>query len=219
MIKKTVIINRAVPGSGKTTITNFILKELVNKNIDSVVHSTDDFFMINNRYIFDKNKLTFYHERNFEKFQKSIKNNIDVIVCDNTNISPWETEPYTKFARKHNYQIIIITLNPREVEKHLLVQEVTKENPDAHGISKETLENMIVRYYNFDDLLNKKIVKNPVKHIQYTWDPIKKEKQNIRIADYFDSDFIIRIMPDEFKERHFTIGKEIITLLKGTKIK
>ena len=28
MIKKTVIINRAVPGSGKTTITNCIVNEL-----------------------------------------------------------------------------------------------------------------------------------------------------------------------------------------------
>ena len=32
MIKKTVIINRAVPGSGKTTMTNCYNKRIVKRN-------------------------------------------------------------------------------------------------------------------------------------------------------------------------------------------
>ena len=46
MIKKTVIINRAVPGSGKTTITNCIVNELQNNNLNIAIHSTDEYFMI-----------------------------------------------------------------------------------------------------------------------------------------------------------------------------
>ena len=57
MIKKTVIINRAVPGSGKTTITNCIVNELQNNNLNIAIHSTDEYFMIENRYVFDISKL------------------------------------------------------------------------------------------------------------------------------------------------------------------
>lgn len=60
MISKTVIINRAVPGSGKTTITNCIVNYLKQNNIKVSVHSTDEYFMINNRYLFELEKLGDY---------------------------------------------------------------------------------------------------------------------------------------------------------------
>jgi tRNA uridine 5-carbamoylmethylation protein Kti12 len=108
---KTVIINRAVPGSGKTTITNCIVEELIVNDISISVHSTDEYFMVGNKYIFDIEKLNIYHQENFLEFKKSIENKIDVVICDNTNIAPWQTEVYTKLAREHQYQILIITLN------------------------------------------------------------------------------------------------------------
>lgn len=79
MIKKTVIINRAVPGSGKTTITNCIKNTLLNHNINIKVFSTDEYFMVNDRYIFDIEKLYFYHSLNLENFKKAIESNIDVV--------------------------------------------------------------------------------------------------------------------------------------------
>lgn len=42
---KTVIINRAVPGSGKTTISKRIVQFLEEKNISTALYSTDEFFM------------------------------------------------------------------------------------------------------------------------------------------------------------------------------
>lgn len=126
---RTVIINRAVPGSGKTTITNCIVNELKQKNINVAIHSTDEYFMIGNKYLFDIDKLNTYHQSNLLEFKKSIEKGVDVIICDNTNIAPWQTEVYTKLAREHKYQILIITLNPREVEKHIESQKVTKEKP------------------------------------------------------------------------------------------
>ena len=62
---KTVIINRAVPGSGKTTITNCIVAELRDNDIDVAVHSTDEYFMVGNKYIFDIEKLNTYHQKIF----------------------------------------------------------------------------------------------------------------------------------------------------------
>ena len=72
MIKKTVIINRAVPGSGKTTITNCIVNELKNNNLNIATHSTDEYFMVENRYVFDISKLYEYHQTNINEFKKSM---------------------------------------------------------------------------------------------------------------------------------------------------
>lgn len=215
MIEKIVIINRAISGSGKTTITNCILKEMLRNKLTVSAHSTDDFFMVEEQYIFDFDKLKDYHKKNLENFQKSIKDNLDVVICDNTNISPWETEPYIKIAREYNYKILIITLNPRELTEHVVSQKITEENPNAHGISEDTLKNMIHRYYLFDDLLNPNIIIDPKKHINYTWDKEKEEKINITISKHFDSDFIIRITPDKFKESQVTIGKKVLKILKN----
>lgn len=71
-MKKTVIINRAVPGSGKTTITNCIVEKLEEKGIDVRVHSTDEYFMVNGKYVFELEKLGAYHLKNLVEFEKSV---------------------------------------------------------------------------------------------------------------------------------------------------
>ena len=216
-MKKTVIINRAISGSGKSTITNCIVEKLKSNNISVSVYSTDDFFIINGRYIFDFDKLSEYHKKNFKSFKKSIENKLDVVICDNTNLSPWETEAYRNLAREYNYQILIITLDSREIEEHILSQRITKENPNAHGISEETLKNMIRRYYTFDDLLNPKIMVNPNNHVNYRWDREKEERVDIRVSKHFDSDMVLRIVSSEFKEKQLTIGQEVLKIIGDNK--
>jgi len=217
MIKKTVIINRAVPGSGKTTITNCIVDEMKQNNIDVSIHSTDEYFMVKNQYIFKIDKLYEYHQKNLLAFIKSIEKNIDVIICDNTNIAPWQTEPYTKLARENNYQIIYITLDPRELIKHVESQKVTLEKPDAHAVDEDILKNMIKEYHIYDDLLNPNIVICEHKHAHYIWNNEKNEKIIIGTAKHFDSDFIIRILPDEYRDIQQVIGNKIRNLIEETK--
>jgi len=216
-MKKTVIINRAVPGSGKTTITNCIVDELRNNNINVTIHSTDEYFMVGNKYVFDIIKLFEYHQKNVKEFITSIDNKLDVVICDNTNIAPWQTKEYTKIARANNYQILFITLNPRELSKHVESQKVTLQKPDAHEVSEEILKNMIKEYYIYDDLLNQKILIDENKHVQYKWDVDKNMKTIVGTAKHFDSDFIIRIFPDEYREVQKHIGSRIIKLIKGDK--
>ncbi|MFY4758168.1 nucleoside-triphosphatase [Aliarcobacter butzleri] len=217
MINKTVIINRAVPGSGKTTITNCILKELKNINLNVAIHSTDEYFMIGNRYMFDIEKLPEYHKENLASFKNSLLNSIDVVICDNINLEPWQTEPYTKLAREFNYNVIIITLDPRELEKHVEAQKITPEKPDAHGVGEEILKKMIKEYYLYDDLLNPRIIIDKDKHVQYKWDNDKHMKTIIGRAKHFDGDFIIRILPNEYREAQEYIGSKILQLIKGDK--
>jgi tRNA uridine 5-carbamoylmethylation protein Kti12 len=212
---KTIIITRAVPGSGKTTITNCILDELKANNLEVAIHSTDEFFMVGNKYVFDIEKLGEYHDKNLENFEKSLIQNKDVVICDNTNIMPWQTKPYTKLARKFGYKIIIITLDPRELEKHMEAQKVTHQKPDAHGVEKEILKRMIDEYYQYDDLLNPNIVIDETKHIHYVWNSETKQKEPASLAKHFDSDKVIRIMPDEYRKIQKSIGRKVLSLIKG----
>jgi len=216
---RTVIINRAVPGSGKTTITNCIVNELKEKNINVAIHSTDEYFMVGNKYMFDIDKLNSYHQKNLLEFKKSIDDDIDVIICDNTNIAPWQTEVYTQLAREYQYQILIITLNPRELEKHIESQKVTKEKPDAHGVEENILKTMMQEYEVYDDLLNPNILINETKHFHYVWNEENNKKVSIGLAKHFDSDMVIRILPDEYRAVQERIGETILTIIKGDKSK
>ncbi len=217
MIKKTVIINRAVPGSGKTTITNCIVDRLRDNGIKVAIHSTDEYFMVGNKYIFDIAKLYNYHQKNVKEFITSIDKKLDIVICDNTNIAPWQTEAYSKIARDNNYQIVFITLNPRELSKHIESQKVTPQKPDAHEVNEEVLKTMIKEYYIYDDLLNPKILIDKDKHVQYKWDIEQNIKVIIGTAKHFDSDFIIRIFPDEYRDIQKDIGSKILHLIKGSR--
>ncbi|WP_236845648.1 AAA family ATPase [Campylobacter devanensis] len=215
-IIKTIIINRAVPGSGKTTITNCIINTLKEHNISVALHSTDEYFIKDNRYIFDVSKLQEFHAQNLAEFQKSIKNKIDVIICDNTNLAPWQSEPYTTLARQNGYQIVFITLDPREIEKHVKAQQITDEKPDAHGVDEKVLKEMIDEYCLFDILLDKNAKIDPSMHFHYKWNKTTCQKEPTgKIAKHFDSDFIIRILPDEYKEIQKNIGQKILNILQG----
>jgi len=215
---KTVIINRAVPGSGKTTITNCIVDELQSENISVSIHSTDEYFMVGNKYIFDINKLNSYHQKNLLEFKQSLKNGLDVVICDNTNIAPWQTEEYTKLAREFKYQILVISLDPRELEKHIASQQVTTEKPDAHGVEEDILMRMIEEYSIYDDLLNPNILIDENKHLHYIWDDESNQKVSIGLAKHFDNDMVIRILPNEYQIAQDSIGKTILNIINGDNV-
>lgn len=214
-MKKTVIINRAVPGSGKTTITKCIIKELEKYKIKVALHSTDEYFMNEGRYEFDTRKLELYHKQNLDDFETSLEKGCDVAICDNTNLAPWQSEPYTNLARKHGYQIIFITLDPRELEKHVEAQKITDEKPDAHGVGEEVLKDMIAEYELYDALLDKNASIDPTKHLGYKWDKLACKKQPTgELAKHFDSDAVIRILPSEYRQIQDSIGEKVLRYIK-----
>ncbi len=53
MEKKFVIINRAVPSSGKSTISRIISEGLAKMGYIMKIHSTDEYFMFDGKYVFD----------------------------------------------------------------------------------------------------------------------------------------------------------------------
>ncbi len=214
-IKKTVIINRAISGSGKTTMAES-LKDTMEINGYSVsIHSTDNYFINEEKkYVFDITKLQEFHEKNQNAFIQDLIDEVDVVVCDNTNIIPWQTALYTEAARKFGYTIIFISFEPRKLESHVAVQEITEERPSAHGISEEIIGRMMKEYYIYDSLLDKNSPIDIEKHMHYKWNNETKKKETEGTPSlHFDSDIVIKIDPNEYKERLNSIGSDILTLI------
>lgn len=214
-INNTVIINRAVPGSGKTTISVCIVEYMKRNGISIKVHSTDDYFMSNDgRYQFEIEKLYAFHLENFEGYTNSLKSNIPLIICDNINIAPWQTKPYTDAAREQGYQIIFLNFAPRKLEMHIESQKVTAEKPDAHGVPESVLVRFIDEYKSYSPLLDKESVIDPAIHKNYFWDSKKHvRKESSEPCAYFDADKVIEIQPDQYHKIKKIIGVMIYDLV------
>lgn len=197
---KTVIINRAVSGSGKTTLSKCVTTALRDRGLTVAVHSTDDFFMVNGRYAFDLEKLNGYHKQNLANFIADLERGTDIVICDNMNLLPWQSKPYTDAARAHNYQVLFLNFLPRELEKHMAAQIVTEQKPDAHGLSKELLERFIRNFNDYNDLLYKNTIRDIKRHRDFAWNNTKNAAvETGKLSQYYDSDAIITIRPDEYQ--------------------
>ena len=210
---KTVIINRAVPGSGKTTIARCITQALQEIGLQVVNPSTDEFFMHEGRYCFDIRKLNGFHQQNLKNFVRDLQRNIDVVICDNTNLQPWQTAPYTENARKYGYRIIFLNLTPRELYKHVQAQLVTPEKPDAHGVPEACLAEFINDFNTYNTLLD---TKNPVdtrRHFHYRWDKSLLRPVAVGPSKHFDLDELVTVEPHEYHHAKDTIGQHFVDLV------
>lgn len=200
MKTKLVIINRAVPGSGKTTALKTIKATLIEGGLDTqkdfAVHSTDEFFMVGEKYDFKLDKLNGFHRQNEEEFENSLKKSISVIVCDNTNILPWQCEPYTNLARKYSYKIAFLNIEPKSLEEHMKTQELTPQNPSAHQVPKEILKRNIEEWYIYNVLFQDKKENfiNPLQHRHFMWNEEELSRIDAGVmAKQFDHDYLISL--------------------------
>ena len=212
---KTVIIMRAVSGSGKTTISRCIIKAVEYEGLKIAIHSTDNFFMVGSKYVFEIDKLADYHNNNLENFTADLKKDVDVVICDNMNLLPWQSEHYTNMARKYGYKIIILNFLPRSLDKHLAAQKITPEKPDAHNLSEELLTRLIDDFNIYNDILDKDHPIIAEKHFTYIWDNINCERKRTNMqARRFDSDLVIIIKPDEYQQVQHTIGQTMLKFIQ-----
>jgi hypothetical protein len=138
-----------------------------------------------------------------------------VVICDNINLSPWHTKPYTDAARQHGRFIFFLTFEPRELEKHVESQQVTPEKPDAHGVPKEVLIRFIEEYHTYNVLLDKDAAVIPEKHKNFIWDQEKCIKKEIEApCSPFDFDEFLRIYPYEYHEYKETLGAKVFEILR-----
>lgn len=126
------IINRGISGSGKSTFIKLLTEKAAKHNQKVVTHSTDNLFMVNGEYQFDVKKLGYNHKQNYENFIQSIKDKINIVICDNTNSKQWEYKPYAVSAKLRGYKIISVFFFPDKIDLHL------KRN--THSLTREILE-------------------------------------------------------------------------------
>jgi tRNA uridine 5-carbamoylmethylation protein Kti12 len=98
---KELFLMRGYPGSGKST-TARQLAQLFGSS--AVVYSTDDFFHTdgnpNNEdsYQFDVSKLADYHSQNIARTIQAMKDEIRLVIVDNTNLTLLNMQPYVQAA-------------------------------------------------------------------------------------------------------------------------
>ena len=209
---KAVLFFRAVPGSGKTTFSNRIREAVIGAGLTIAVHSTDAYYTnsITHTYDFDIEKLPEFHSRNLEEFKESLAKDVDVVVVDNTNLRPWETEPYTDAARVAGYRIVFLNFSPRAIEKHLAAQQVTPERPDAHQVPREVLLRFIEFYHQYNVLFDHGASPHP-ELVSFRWDASQKKAVPTEIpAKPFDYDDKLDISPDEYHTLKEIIGEMML---------
>ncbi len=222
---KLVIINRAIPGGGKTSLTKQIERLAKSLGHSISVHSTDEYFIQIDeegirRYVFDKKKLNEYHQNNQKAFKQALENCIDIVVCDNTNFESWQSKPYTDMARAFGYKILLIDFKPRELELHLEAQRVTKERPDAHQVDKDVLERMHKEHrisspcLDKTKILRKDTLENPM---DYGWDVAQCVKKPRGIAKHYDYDFYLErvpVEPQDYERQNRELSLKALEFLK-----
>ena len=218
---RTVLVFRAVPGSGKTTFSNRVRDAVIGSGLTIAVHSTDAYFInpVTHTYDFNAEKLPEYHKRNLEEFKTSLASGIDVVAVDNTNLRPWETEPYTNLAREAGYRVVFFNFAPRELEKHLAAQQVTPERPDAHQVPKEMLELFIEYFRQYNVLFDHGAEPHP-ELVFFKWDKDQKKAVPTDIpAKPFDYDDKLDISPDEYHTLKDKIGNMMINRFLSASVK
>jgi tRNA uridine 5-carbamoylmethylation protein Kti12 len=131
---KRCLIMRGIPGSGKSTLARFL------KGSDSsgVIHSTDDYFMVDGEYRFDPSKLGENHKKNFEAFCNDIEAGNPLVIVDNTNTQKWEYAAYLNMAEMHGYQVGICSM------PHPSVEVAVARN--THGVPEVAIRRMLDRW-------------------------------------------------------------------------
>ena len=209
---KTVLFFRAVPGSGKTTFSNRIRDAVIGVGLTIAVHSTDTYYTnpVTRTFDFDVEKLPEFHLKNLTEFKESLGMGVDVAVVDNTNLRPWETEPYTDAARAAGYRIVFLNFAPRAIEKHLAAQQVTPERPDAHQVPRDVLLRFIEFYHQYNALFDHGARPHP-ELVGFRWDADEKKAVPTDIpAKPFDYDDKLDISPEEYHTLKETIGEMML---------
>lgn len=132
-----LILMRGVSGSGKSTIARK-LAQLES----SVICSTDDYFLVDGKYVFEPRMIGVNHSRNQERARDSMKNRIPQVIIDNTNTQAWEMIPYVQAALELGYQIEIVEPEPATLEEIMRRQESRGDK----NLPLEVVERMMSRF-------------------------------------------------------------------------
>lgn len=131
-----LILMRGVSGSGKSTLARKISTD------QSVIYSTDDFFMVDGQYRFDPKRLGEFHAENVNRTKDAMVEKCPCIIIDNTNTQAWEMKPYVELAISYGYNVSIVEPEPVSFDELMNRQSQRADK----CLSAEVVERMLSRY-------------------------------------------------------------------------
>jgi len=145
---------RGLPGSGKTTVAERLLKKFMNiYNVVVCKCSADSYFMDDEgNYNFDHTKLGKAHGACKFKAATAMRQGISLVVIDNTNTTKREVKPYLEMAKEHGYSVRQITVGGTSDG-----DIVTYMERGLHNVPAESMKKMAAR---LKDSLEKKELKD-----------------------------------------------------------
>lgn len=122
---KNLILVRGVSGSGKTTFVEEFIGNI------SLSIATDDFFMLDGIYTFDRNYLAEYHQRCIDSVESEMESPSTETYCNivvhNTFTKEWEMKAYFDLAEKYGYNVYTIIIENRH------------KSESIHGVSEDII--------------------------------------------------------------------------------
>lgn len=109
---------------------------MLSENGKYPVLATDDYFMVNGEYNFDKTKLHHYHQLCIQDTEKVMIKEMEKIFVTNTFTREKELNPYIELSKKYDYNLISLIVENRHGNKNI------------HVVPEETLLKMKNRLLN-----------------------------------------------------------------------
>ena len=140
--QKFLYVMRGCPGSGKSTVAKTLVIGKRNGQEparDGVILSTDDFWMKDGVYTYDKARIGEAHRWNEKRAFEAFEAGISPVVIDNTNITAFSMKPYVEVALHFGYEVKIVEpTTPWAFD----AEELTKRN--THGVPREVIDKMLI---------------------------------------------------------------------------
>lgn len=131
---------QGAPGCSKSTIAGLLRISYEIKGKTCTIRSTDDQFMVDGIYVFNRDKIYQHHKTNQRLVQTDMETGINVIIVDNTNIKAKEAGSYINMANTYGYSVTVLRVDPG-------VKECLKRNAER-TLDKQVPEDIIHRMHS-----------------------------------------------------------------------